>query len=61
LEPTESTSLFDLAQFAIDVEHVFDRTVDVVSTRSLIASRDAAVLEQAVALWATPTHGSRVG
>ena len=50
VEPTGSTSLFDLAQFAIDVEQVFDRTVDVVSTRSLIPSRDSAILEQAVAL-----------
>jgi predicted nucleotidyltransferase len=53
VEPTESTALFDLtqfAQFAIDVEQAFDRPVDVVSTRSLIPSRDGAILEQAVAL-----------
>jgi predicted nucleotidyltransferase len=50
VEPTESTSLFDLAQFAIDVEQVFDRSVDVVSSRSLIPSRDAAILQQAIAL-----------
>jgi predicted nucleotidyltransferase len=53
VEPTDSTSLFDLAQFAqfaIDVEQVFDRPVDVVSTRSLIPARDGAILEQAVAL-----------
>ncbi len=43
-------SLFDLNQFAIDLEQIFDRAVDVVSRASLIAGPDDEIFASAVAL-----------
>ena len=43
-------SLFDLAQFATDLEQIFDRPVDVVSRASLLAGPDDEILASAIAL-----------
>ena len=46
----DDATLFDLAQFEMDVEALLERPVDVVSRRSLDPRRDAGVLAQAVPL-----------
>jgi predicted nucleotidyltransferase len=48
--PESDASLFDLAQFELDMESLLERRVDVVSRRSLDPLRDREVLEQATAL-----------
>lgn len=50
VEPQDDASLFDLAQFELDMESLFERSVDVVSRRSLHADRDRAVLDEAIDL-----------
>jgi predicted nucleotidyltransferase len=50
VEPQEDASLFDLAQFELDMELLFERPVDVVSRRSLDADRDRAILDEAIDL-----------
>ncbi|MFE5670940.1 nucleotidyltransferase domain-containing protein [Agromyces sp. NPDC056523] len=50
VDPEADASLFDLAQFALDLESLLDRPVDVVSRRSLDPHRDRAVLDEAVEL-----------
>lgn len=50
VEPQDDASLFDLAQFELDMESLFERPVDVVSRRSLHADRDRAVLDEAIDL-----------
>lgn len=48
--PADDASLFDLAQFELDLEALFERPVDVVSSRSLDPERDRAVLDSAIDL-----------
>lgn len=48
--PSPDASMFDLAQFEIDMEELTGRPVDVVSRRSLDADRDSAILDEAVPL-----------
>lgn len=48
--PTDATTLFDLAQFAIDMESLLERKVDVISIRSLDPQRDSPILTEAVPL-----------
>jgi predicted nucleotidyltransferase/PHD/YefM family antitoxin component YafN of YafNO toxin-antitoxin module len=48
--PADDASLFDLAQFELDLEALFERPVDVVSSRSLDPERDRAVLDSAIEL-----------
>ncbi|WP_165906026.1 nucleotidyltransferase domain-containing protein [Agromyces badenianii] len=48
--PQDDASLFDLAQFELDMESLFERPVDVVSRRSLHAVRDRAIFDEAIAL-----------
>ncbi|RXZ47960.1 hypothetical protein ESP57_13725 [Agromyces fucosus] len=48
--PADDASLFDLAQFELDLEAVFERPVDVVSSRSLDPERDRDVLDSAIDL-----------
>ncbi|MBM7505905.1 nucleotidyltransferase domain-containing protein [Agromyces aurantiacus] len=50
VDPEPDASLFDLAQFELDLEALLDRPVDVVSRRSLDPERDRAVLHEAVEL-----------
>ncbi|MES2170415.1 MAG: nucleotidyltransferase domain-containing protein [Actinomycetota bacterium] len=50
VDPLAEASLFDLGQFALDLEQVFDRHVDVVSRRSLIEGADDDILVSAVPL-----------
>ncbi|MTH70109.1 hypothetical protein GJ743_17200 [Agromyces bracchium] len=50
VDPDPDASLFDLAQFELDLESLLDRAVDVVSRRSLDPKRDRAVLAEAVDL-----------
>lgn len=50
VQPTDGSTLFDLAQFAIDMESLLEREVDVVSIRSLDAERDSRILAEAVPL-----------
>ena len=50
VDPSGEASLFDLAQFGIDLEQILGSDVDVVSRRSLDPIRDAAILVEAVAL-----------
>lgn len=50
VEPSDTTTLFDLAQFEIDMEALLERAVDVVSIRSLDPGRDAEILAEAVRL-----------
>jgi predicted nucleotidyltransferase len=50
VEPEPDASLFDLAQFELDLEALLERPVDVVSRRSLNWNRDRAVLNEAVEL-----------
>jgi predicted nucleotidyltransferase len=50
VDPEPDASLFDLAQFELDLEALLERPVDVVSRRSLDAVRDRAVLDDAVGL-----------
>ncbi|GAA1814547.1 nucleotidyltransferase domain-containing protein [Agromyces neolithicus] len=47
VEPAEDATLFDLAQFEIDLEALFDRPVDVISRRALDPARDAGILAEA--------------
>lgn len=47
VSPHDDASLFDLAQFEIDMETLFERTVDVVSIRSLDPVGDAVILAEA--------------
>ncbi|QAY72151.1 hypothetical protein ET445_01175 [Agromyces protaetiae] len=48
--PDRDASLFDLAQFEIDLEQLLGRPVDVVSARGLDPARDAAILAEATTL-----------
>jgi len=48
--PNEFTSMFDLAQFASDIELLVERPIDVVSDRALDTPRDQQVLRDAVPL-----------
>jgi predicted nucleotidyltransferase len=48
LEP--GASYFDLAQFAMDLEQLLGRHVDVVSRGALDADRDSQILREAIAL-----------
>lgn len=48
--PDDDASLFDFAQFEIDMEQLTGRTVDVVSRRGLDPRRDAGILAEAVPL-----------
>ncbi|MCU1413907.1 MAG: hypothetical protein JWN80_1247 [Microbacteriaceae bacterium] len=50
VDPLPGASLFDLGQFALDLEQVFDRHVDVVSRGSLAEGADDAILGSAVPL-----------
>lgn len=50
VDPEPDASLFDLAQFELDLEALLERPVDVVSRRSLDENRDRAVLNDAVEL-----------
>lgn len=47
VQPSAGATLFDLSQFGIDMEQLFSRDVDVVSSESLDPSRDAAILAEA--------------
>ncbi|WP_167043403.1 nucleotidyltransferase domain-containing protein [Salinibacterium sp. ZJ454] len=48
--PSDDASLFDLAQFEIDMEELTGRAVDVVSIRGLDPTRDSAILAEAIEL-----------
>ncbi|MUN08148.1 hypothetical protein GLX25_13590 [Agromyces luteolus] len=48
VDPDPDASLFDLAQFELDLESLLDRPVVVVSRRALDPKRDRAVLAEAV-------------
>jgi predicted nucleotidyltransferase len=50
VDPEPEASLFDLAQFELDLEALLERSVDVVSRRSLDPILDRAVLDEAVEL-----------
>lgn len=50
VDPGPQATLFDLAQFEIDLESLFDRPFGVVSSRSLDPERDAGILAEAIAL-----------
>ncbi|WP_400996618.1 nucleotidyltransferase domain-containing protein [Agromyces sp. GXQ0307] len=50
VDPDPDASLFDLAQFELDLESLLDRPVVVVSRRALDPKRDRAVLAEAVDL-----------
>ena len=50
VEPEPDASLFDFAQFELDMEALLERRVDVVSRRSLHPIRDRAVLDEAIDL-----------
>jgi len=50
VDPQPGASLFDLAQFADDLEQLLGRPVDVLSARSLDPIADAALLADAVPL-----------
>ena len=50
VDATSDTSLFDLAQFEIDMELLFGRSVDVVDRASLDPARDGRMLAEAVPL-----------
>jgi uncharacterized protein len=50
VDPRDDASFFDLAQFAIDMEQLLGRPVDVVSRRALDPKRDRAILLEAVPL-----------
>ncbi|MET4780776.1 nucleotidyltransferase domain-containing protein [Glaciihabitans sp. UYNi722] len=50
VEPDDEASLFDLAQFGIDMEQLLGREVDVVSSRALIDGVDRHILQQAIPL-----------
>ncbi|GAA4048787.1 hypothetical protein GCM10022282_06850 [Agromyces indicus] len=50
VEPEPDASLFDLAQFELDLEALLERPVDVVSRRSLDPERDRTLLNEAVEL-----------
>lgn len=46
VDPSPDATLFDLAQFATDVETITGRSVDVVSSKALDSERDREILEQ---------------
>ncbi|PZQ91947.1 MAG: hypothetical protein DI534_03100 [Leifsonia xyli] len=48
--PAADASLFDLAQFEVDMEQLSGRPVDAISRRALDPRRDAGILAEAVAL-----------
>jgi predicted nucleotidyltransferase len=50
VDPHEDATLFDLAQFELDLEQLLGRSVDVVSRRSLDPIRDRSILRGLVAL-----------
>jgi uncharacterized protein len=50
VDPAIDASLFDLAQFADDMESLLGRRTDVVSSRGLDAERDSGILHEAVEL-----------
>jgi hypothetical protein len=50
VEPASDATLFDLAQFELDLEALLERPVDVISRRSLDPVRDRSLLSQAVEL-----------
>jgi uncharacterized protein len=50
VDPSDDATLFDLAQFEMDLEALLERPVDVVSSRSLDPGRDARILDEAVSL-----------
>lgn len=50
VEPDDTATLFDLAQFELDLEQLLGRSVDVVSRRSLDPVTDRSILEGMVPL-----------
>ncbi|MDR3070142.1 MAG: hypothetical protein LBU38_03945 [Propionibacteriaceae bacterium] len=50
VDPADDASLFDIAQFELDMEALFDRSVDAVSSRALSAEKHADILREVVAL-----------
>jgi predicted nucleotidyltransferase len=50
VDPEDNAGLFDLAQFAIDLEQLMGRPVDVVSRRSLDETSDAEIIAGAITL-----------
>lgn len=50
VDPNDNASLFDLAQFAEDMEELLARPVDIVSRRGLDPERDRMLLAEAVPL-----------
>lgn len=48
VDPSDDATLFDLAQFEIDLEALLERQVDVVSRRALDPERDRGILTEAV-------------
>lgn len=50
VEPDDTATLFDLAQFELDLEQLLGRSVDVVSRRSLDPVTDRSILEDMVPL-----------
>jgi predicted nucleotidyltransferase len=47
VDPDEDASLYDIAQFAIDMEQLLGRPVDVISRRTLDPTADQAILAEA--------------
>jgi uncharacterized protein len=50
VSPTSRASLFDLAQFEIDMTSLTGRDVNVISRRALHLERDKTILEEAIEL-----------
>lgn len=50
VDPSDTASLFDLAQFEIDMTSLTGRDVDVISRRALDSRRDEGILSEAVDL-----------
>jgi len=50
VDPDDDATLFDLAQLEIDLEALFERPVDVVSSRSLDPIRDRGILDDTLPL-----------
>jgi len=50
VDPAPDATMFDLAQFEMDLEELFERSVYVVSVRSLDSRDDAGVLAEAISL-----------
>jgi hypothetical protein len=60
VDPTEDTSLFDLAAISVELESLLGIEVDVLTPRFLPDRLRSSVIDEAVPVWPESSRGSRI-